>query len=128
MAFGQALFAMAGLHILADFICQGWFVNGKQKAWWRKMCRQELGKDLEETEYRYDYLVGVVLHSLFWSMLVCLPFFSDRYLWAAVLANTAVHAVVDELKANRFQLNLLQDQILHFLQIAITLAIMRGSV
>ena len=120
----QVLFVMIGMHVFADFICQGWFLNGKQKTWWQKMCRQDLGQELEQTKYRYDYLVGIVLHSLFWSMLVCMPFFCWTSLWKAVLLNTAFHAVVDDLKANRGVLNLIQDQALHLLQIFVTIVCM----
>lgn len=122
----QVLFVMIGMHIFADFIGQGWFMQGKQKAWWQKMCQKELGKKLGETKYKYDYLVGIVLHSLFWSMLVCLPFFGLRSLWNAVLLNTAFHAVVDDLKANRGALNLIQDQLLHLFQIGVTAYLMFG--
>lgn len=126
LTFGQILFVMVGMHIIADFICQGWFMDGKQRAWWVKMSLQELKRPLGETKYRYDYLVGIVLHSLFWSMLVCLPFFAWTSLWKAVLLNTVFHAVIDDLKANRGILNTIQDQMLHGIQIVVTLYLMCG--
>lgn len=40
------------------------------------------------------------------------------------IINTIVHMVTDDLKANRYKINLIQDQSIHMLQIIITLAIM----
>jgi hypothetical protein len=41
------------------------------------------------------------------------------FLWA-IVGNTIIHAIVDDLKANRNKLNLIQDQLLHLAQIVIT--------
>ena len=38
----------------------------------------------------------------------------------AIVGNTIIHAIVDDLKANKKRLNLVQDQLLHLAQIVIT--------
>lgn len=107
-------------HLVADYTLQGWLADGKQRSWWEKMCIKNLDESLERTKYRFDYLMALVCHSLYWSILVCIPFHGHQCLWIAVVANTIVHSVIDDLKANRFKLNLIQDQILHLCQIAAT--------
>jgi len=37
-------------------------------------------------------------------------------------ANTLIHAIVDDLKANKHKINLIQDQTIHFMQILLTFA------
>jgi hypothetical protein len=39
------------------------------------------------------------------------------------IAQTAIHAVVDNLKANKMKINLIEDQLLHLVQISFTLAL-----
>jgi hypothetical protein len=40
-------------------------------------------------------------------------------------ANVLMHGIVDDLKANRMKINLWQDQLLHMLQIIITVMILK---
>ena len=107
-------------HLVADYTLQGWLADGKQKSWWKKVV-----PNLDETKYRYDYVMALFCHSLYWSIFICLPFLGHQYLCVAVAVNTIIHMVVDDLKANRFKLNLIQDQILHFGQILITAGVMQ---
>ena len=61
--------------------------------------------------------MGLLCHSFWWSILVCLPFILFSNEWAllvVVVLNTYVHAVIDDLKCNKFKINLLIDQTLHF--------------
>ena len=116
MTTSATLALMLLAHLVADYTLQGWLADGKQRAWW---CRNVPG--LERTKYRHDYVTALVCHALYWSILVCLPFLHSPRLLVAVAANTAVHAVVDDLKANRRALNLTQDQLLHLVQILLTL-------
>ena len=115
MTFGTTLILMILAHLISDFTLQGWLADGKQKSWWKKIL-----PNLEETKYRFDYVMALFCHSLYWSIFICLPFLNHRHLLVAVLANTAIHMVVDDLKANRFKINLIQDQTLHFVQILLT--------
>lgn len=65
--------------------------------------------------YRYDYIACLVLHAFKWSCMVLLPgilALGLPPLWlllALVFGNTLVHALVDDLKANKHKLNLVQD-------------------
>ncbi|MBO7655343.1 MAG: DUF3307 domain-containing protein [Kiritimatiellae bacterium] len=105
-------------HLVADYTLQGCLADLKCKSWWEKTAKAELGKELSCTKYKHDYIAGLLCHSLYWSILVCLPFYSHPVLWIAILVNTVIHAVVDDLKANRLSINLITDQIIHLLQIA----------
>ena len=111
----QTIIAMLAGHLIADYTLQGWLANGKQKSWWDKAFG---GKTPEK--YRHDYIAALVCHSLCWSIVVCLPICDSPHILVAVIANTIVHAVVDDLKANRHKINLVQDQLLHLVQIIFT--------
>ena len=95
------------MHMLAD---------GKQKGWWEKVT-----KDMpDKARYRNDWAAAMACHALYWSLMICLPFISSwMFLWL-VLANAVIHFVVDDLKANRHRINLIQDQTAHLVQIVAT--------
>ena len=108
---------MLFLHVVADYNLQGVLAQMKQRAWW-----EEYGP-----LYRQDYLAALLMHSIQWTYLVMLPvavylWLTGQDLWglygSVFLANTAVHMMVDHLKANAGCLNLAQDQILHLIQLA----------
>jgi hypothetical protein len=102
-------------HLVSDYTLQGWLADGKQKSWWDKICS---GKVLEK--YRFDYIAALVCHALYWSIFICAPFYASSWFIVAVILNTIVHAIVDDLKANRHKINLIQDQLLHLGQILAT--------
>ena len=114
----QAVLLMLLAHLVADYTLQGWLADGKQKKWWQKCFGGEI-----PPKYKRDYVVALVCHAAYWSLLVCAPLWSSPRLAWLVAVNTVVHAVVDDLKANRKFINLVQDQALHMLQIAVTFAI-----
>ena len=103
-------------HLISDYTLQGWLADGKQKSWWKKA----LGKEELPIKYRHDYIAALVCHALYWSIFICAPFYASKWFLAAIVLNTIVHAIVDDLKANRHKINLIQDQILHLCQILIT--------
>lgn len=111
----QMIIVMILAHLITDYTLQGWLANGKQKSWWDEICG---GKTLEK--YRYDYIAALVCHALYWAIAVCLPLWNSPMLVWAVVGNTIIHAIVDDLKANRKKLTLVQDQLLHLAQIAVT--------
>ena len=106
-------------HLIADYTLQGWLADGKQKTWWKKICGGKI-----PNKYRYDYIAALVCHGLYWSILVCAPFFTSRFFLVAIFVNAAAHAVIDDLKANRSAINLIIDQALHGVQILVTLAVL----
>lgn len=105
-------------HLVADYTLQGWLADGKQESWWKKACGGEI-----PDKYKYDYVAALVCHSLYWSIFVCAPFYASSNFLIAIILNTAVHTIVDDLKANRKAINLVQDQIIHLWQILITFAV-----
>lgn len=118
----QVLVLMLLAHFIGDFTLQimSKMEDFKQKSWWDKICG---GKVLPM--YRYDYIAGLICHAMYWSLLVCLPLWHSKYLLVAIVMNAAVHAFVDDIKANRKKINLCQDQAFHAMQIIATWIVMR---
>lgn len=107
-------------HLVSDYTLQGWLADGKQKLWWNKAYG---GKKVLE-KYRHDYIAALVCHALYWSIFICAPFYASDWFLAVIILNSAAHAIIDDLKANRMKLNLIQDQLLHLVQILLTFGIM----
>ena len=103
-------------HLVADYTLQGWLADGKQESWWKKVC----GKDEIPKKYRKDFWAALYCHGLYWSIFICAPFYASNWFLVAIAMNTIAHAIIDDLKANLFQINLIQDQLLHLGQILIT--------
>jgi hypothetical protein len=116
------------LHFVADFTLQGCLANLKQKSFWIAECKK-YGVDFEK--YKYDYITGLGCHSMYWTLLTFAPLLwlceSTNVCAFIILINTAIHAVIDDLKANRFKITLYQDQLLHFVQIFLTFSIVWGT-
>lgn len=112
----QAILALMLLgHLVADYTLQGWLADGKQESWWKKICGGAI-----PDKYKNDYIAALYCHALYWSILVCAPFYASSHFLAAIFINTAVHAIVDDLKANQKVINLMQDQMIHLAQILLT--------
>ena len=109
-------------HLVADYTLQGWLADGKQKSWWRKVFGGH--EDSVPDKYKNDYKAALFCHSLYWSIFICAPFYASPWFHGAIAANTIVHYIVDDLKANKMKINLIQDQLLHLGQILLTLGIM----
>ncbi len=112
------LLIMIFLHIVDDYYLQGILANMKQKDWWNK--------NLPQLLYRYDYLWALIMHSFSWTFMIMLPImylnnFEVSHVFMAIfIFNTIIHGFTDNLKANVKQINLIQDQIIHIIQIIIT--------
>ena len=107
------------MHVLDDYVLQApCLCDLKQKSFWEKNAPQPL--------YKNDYIVALFMHALSWSFMIMLPIavklnFNVDINFAAILAiNTMFHALVDDLKANKYRINLIVDQSYHMFQIAIT--------
>ena len=118
MNWQATLALMLAGHLVADYTLQGWLADGKQKSWWLRICDGDL-----PDKYKYDYVAALVCHSLYWSIFVCSVFHDSELFLATIAVNALVHAVVDDLKANRMKINLIADQLLHLLQILVTFAV-----
>ena len=116
------LICMLFMHIVDDYYLQGILASMKQKAWWKK---QESYKDL----YKYDYIVALIMHSFSWAFMVMMPiafvmsFTITIGFVIALLINTIIHCIVDNLKANKMKINLVADQSIHVGQIIATFVI-----
>lgn len=122
------LLTMIFCHIVDDYYLQGILANMKQKQWWKDgISNFKYRRNYDF--YKHDYIVALITHGFSWSFMINLPI-----LWRAwnveimdsifacifvvfVLFHAVIHAVIDNLKANKFKLNLLQDQLLHLIQI-----------
>ena len=109
-------------HLIDDYFLQGKFAYLKQKSWWIKACNDD---GLSIDKYKNDYKMALFEQSLEWSIAILLPaiFILNVNNWllvSLVMLNTICHCIVDDLKANQLRLNLIQDQIIHFIQIFLT--------
>lgn len=118
------LLAMIFCHIIDDYVLQalGPLATIKQKKWWEENCPQKL--------YKCDYVVALLMHSISWAFMIMLPVAFYKSLDVGVgfvllfVINTAIHAFIDNAKANWMVINLVVDQALHMLQIAGTFWVM----
>lgn len=110
------LCTMIFMHILDDYKLQGMLSNLKQETWWKENYPNKL--------YKYDYIIALITHSFSWSFMILLPVTLylgiQKFNIIVVLINLIIHAIVDDLKANKLKINLIQDQLIHIIQIIVT--------
>lgn len=112
------LLLMIFCHIVDDYYLQGILASLKQKDWWKEHAPDKM--------YKYDYQMALFMHSFSWSFMIMLPlavFYGFMINWLFIvlfICNVIIHAVVDNLKANKKKLNLTEDQIIHLIQIVAT--------
>lgn len=105
-------------HIFDDYYLQGWLASAKQKMWWKKNAPDEL--------YKYDYIAALFMHSFSWTFMIMLV--PTIYIvvcggtWSPIIfiVNLVIHIIVDDMKANKKKINLIQDQAIHMIQILAT--------
>ena len=112
---------MLFMHVLDDYVLQApCLCNLKQRDFWKKNAPEE--------QYKKDYIVALIMHSLSWSFMIMLPIalaLDFNVGWGFVywfVFNTALHAITDHLKANVKVINLWIDQSCHMIQLAGTFA------
>ena len=115
------LLCMFFCHIVDDYYLQGWLASGKQQKWWKQNAPQEM--------YKHDYIMALAEHAFSWAFMVHIPIMTYMVfggtvigdaLVCSIIIDTVIHAVVDDMKANKRKINLIQDQLIHFLQIIVT--------
>ena len=113
------LLFMIFFHIIDDWVLQGKLGTMKQQSWWFNHPEY---KDM----YKHDYIVALLTHAFSWTFMIMLPLayianwqISVGFIIAFIL-NMSIHAVVDDLKANRKKINLIVDQSIHIVQIIST--------
>lgn len=116
------LLLMLFLHIVDNYYLQGWLASAKQKNWWQKNAPDKL--------YSNDYIMALCEHAFSWTFMTMLipsvylyvnpdNLYLKLYLFIFCL-NWAIHCIVDDLKANKRKINLIQDQLIHICQVFIT--------
>ena len=120
------------LHVFADFTLQGLFGNLKSKFWWMDACNNLKGivsKKVVYSKCKRDFMAGLLIHSAYWALITFFPIWyfceSDVKMLAVLVPNVAIHYFVDDLKANKLKINLIEDQLIHLGQIIVTFAAWR---
>lgn len=90
----------------------------KQKKYWKENAPDIL--------YEHDYIMALATHAFSWTFMIMLPiawalnFNLTTGFIVIFIINWIVHAVVDDLKCNKFKINLVEDQLIHLCQIIAT--------
>lgn len=116
------LLAMLFCHIVDDYYLQGWLASAKQKSWWEKNVPDKL--------YKNDYIMALCEHAFSWTFMIMLiptiyTYFNPNELIYKIYVfvfcfNWVINCIIDDCKANKKNINLIQDQLIHILQIVIT--------
>lgn len=137
------LLSMLFLHIVDDFYLQGLLATMKQKSWWKDQLGvpsyvemlsnySDPSKYVEYKKYRNDWKIALVEHAFSWAFSISFPMLlymlitnSDSVLQvtvflASLIVNAIIHAIVDNKKCNKLEINLIQDQLCHIVQIIVT--------
>jgi len=129
---GLIILLTALAHIVEDFHLQGKMADMKQKSWWAEQWAKHNGTAPKlPPKYRYDYVIVLILHGMEWSICVSLPALALGDISLPLAATLAVvvimgliHALIDDLKANRLVINLWTDQLLHMIQLILLLSVL----
>ena len=110
------------LHIIDDFVLQPICLSKlKQKSFWETYVK-------DNEKYKFDYKVALVIHALSWSIMIHLPLMvigvGEYSILLSVIINTIMHAWIDDEKANKLNITLFEDQILHLIQVGATWAVL----
>lgn len=114
------LIVMLFCHTIADYNLQGWLASAKQKSYWEENAPDKM--------YRYDYIMALIMHSISWSSMIMLPLMiyllyignSLGVTFLLFIVNIFLHAQTDDMKVNVKQINLIQDQAIHLVQIVVS--------
>lgn len=102
---------------------QGILASMKQKEWWTNTYKVDINK----TKYHYDYKAALFVHSFMWGFIIYLSFLFyklDLVFLIVVTINALIYYIIDDLKANKKKINLIQDQRFHVYQIIISTTIL----
>lgn len=111
--FVLVVLCMIFMHIFDDFVLQGVLAKLKQASWWRE--------NYPDANYRHDYIIALIAHAFSWTFCITLPcIFAYGFHWSYIFlfgVTVCMHAYVDNLKANKLEINLWEDQVFHLVQI-----------
>ena len=110
------------LHIIDDFVLQPICLSKlKQKSFWETYVK-------DDEKYKFDYKVALVIHALSWSIMIHLPLMligvGEYSILLSVIINTIMHAWIDDEKANKLNITLFEDQLMHLIQVGSTWAVL----
>lgn len=110
------------LHIIDDFVLQPICLsNLKQKSFWETYVK-------DDEKYKFDYKVALAIHALSWTIMIHLPLMvigvNEYGILLSVIINTIIHAWIDDEKANKLNITLFEDQIMHLIQVGCTWALL----
>ena len=131
------------LHVWSDFYKQGWLAQAKCKKWWLEQNECTYIEDMTKPRkilplYENDYWGMLAAHSVHWSFCVMLPVliygvcktnnieFFGFVACIVLIINSIIHSIIDNSKANLMNINLLQDQLFHLIQIMLTIIEIKG--
>jgi hypothetical protein len=109
-------------HIIADYNLQGVLAQMKSVRFWKDLKeRESKRKDGFKISIK-DWIMPMIEHSFMWSFIVHLPiimFYSINPITiiVSIIIHTCFHMLIDSLKANTNDINLIADQLFHMLQI-----------
>lgn len=109
------LLSMIFCHIVDDYYLQGKLALMKQKQWWIQNAPDDM--------YKYDYVMALFMHSFSWAFMIMLVptlyviLFGGTLNPILFIGNILVHMATDDMKANKKEINLIQDQCIHLGQI-----------
>lgn len=109
---GFILFWIIFMHIVDDYYLQGILAQMKQRKWWIENAPHDL--------YKNDYKTALLCHGFSWAFMTMLPLAISCYneYWCVfVFINMIIHCFIDNLKANKYKINLATDQALHIVQL-----------
>jgi hypothetical protein len=118
-------------HIIDDYYLQGILASMKQKSWWEKNAPDKL--------YKNDWIMALIEHALSWSISISIPMIVyafylklnidkfSLFLLVEIIMNTSIHSTVDNDKANLHKINLIQDQLIHIIQLIVTYLVFLNS-
>lgn len=109
-------------HIIDDFVLQPICLSKlKQKTFWEPYIK-------DNSLYENDYKVALAIHGLSWAIMIHIPLMvygvNEIGVFISVILNSIIHAYIDDKKANKLNISLLEDQLLHGIQIAGTFTIL----
>lgn len=115
------IMCMLFAHIVDDFYLQGILASLKQRSYWTEHAPDKM--------YQHDYIVALVAHAFSWCVSIHIPVivwwrlcggFTPIAFLLNFIVQTAIHAIVDDSKANKKKINLITDQLVHVSQICVS--------
>ena len=115
------ILAMIFFHVIDDYTLQGILASMKQKSWWEKQPGYE-------SMYSHDYIPALLVHGFSWSFMIHIPIFIyygfqlpyPNFFLVIIILQGILHSSIDHMKANDKVINLIQDQIIHLMQILVS--------